>query len=146
MPRFTHLGGAFVTTSTLVLWFFLMPGVYRMWAIEGMVSLFGSHLVVRLLKMVLPRLRPYLQLNHLHTFPNPLTDYSFPSGHTTAAFSIATTFISHVPILIIILLPYAILVGFSRMYLALHYPTDVLIGFVIGTGFAIGTTHIFEIL
>ncbi|WP_165875846.1 phosphatase PAP2 family protein [Hazenella coriacea] len=146
MPRFTHMGGATATTTILVLWFFFMPGIYRMWAIEGMVSLVGSHLVVRFLKMVLPRLRPYLQLNHLHTFPNPLTDYSFPSGHTTAAFSIATTFISHAPMLITILLPYAILVGFSRMYLALHYPTDVFIGFLIGSGCAWGTAFIFEIL
>lgn len=145
MPRLTHLGGATATLTFLLLWFIFMPKSIKMWAIEGLVALSTSHLVVFFLKKFLPRIRPYLKLGNLHTFPNPLTDYSFPSGHTTAAFSIAVTFILHEPLLMLFFLPYALLVGFSRMYLALHYPTDVLMGLCIGSGFAIGTVQAFEI-
>jgi len=146
MPRFTHLGGATATLSFLLLWFVFVPKPAKIWAVEGLLALSTSHLVVHFLKMIKPRIRPYLKHGHLHTFPNPLTDYSFPSGHTTAAFSIAVTFILHAPFLMSVFLPYAIIVGFSRMYLALHYPTDVLMGTCIGSGFAIGTVQLFEIL
>jgi undecaprenyl-diphosphatase len=144
MPRVTHLAGPTATLSFLVLWFLFMPYPFKMWAVEGLIALVGSHLVVQFLKMYLPRIRPYLRLNHLHTFPNPLTDYSFPSGHTTAAFSIAVTFMLHSSDCAFVLLPYAVMIGFSRMYLALHYPTDVLIGSCLGSGFAVATVHLFH--
>jgi undecaprenyl-diphosphatase len=143
MPRVTHLGGATATIGFLFLWLAFMPQSTKWWAVEGFIALTGSHLAVQLLKSVMPRIRPYLKLEHLHTFPNPLTDYSFPSGHTTAAFSIAVTFSLHAPGLIYILLPYAFVVGFSRVYLALHYPTDVLMGSCLGSGFAFATVHLF---
>ena len=95
MPRVTHLGGATATISFLLGWLLFMPEPVKIWALEALVALGTSHLAVRFLKKYLPRIRPYLKLTHLHTFPNPLTDYSFPSGHTTAAFSIAITFALH---------------------------------------------------
>lgn len=146
MPRITHLGGPTVTIGFLVLWYLIMPKDAKTWAVESMIALAGSHLIVRLLKMWMPRIRPYLRLEYLHTFPNPLTDYSFPSGHTTAAFSIATTFILHSTAFIYIFLPYAVMVGFSRMYLALHYPTDVLMGTCLGSAFAVGSVYLFQMV
>ncbi|MFC7442280.1 phosphatase PAP2 family protein [Laceyella putida] len=146
MPRITHLGGPTATIGFLIVWYLFMPKDFKTWAVEGMIALAGSHLMVRLLKMFMPRIRPYLRLEHLHTFPNPLTDYSFPSGHTTAAFSVAVTFILHSTAFIYILLPYAVIVGFSRMYLALHYPTDVLIGTCLGSAFAVGSVYLFQVV
>jgi undecaprenyl-diphosphatase len=43
-----------------------------------------------------------------------------------------------------ILIPYAMIIGFSRMYLALHYPTDVLIGTFLGSSFAFIVVNLFE--
>jgi undecaprenyl-diphosphatase len=143
MPRITHLGGATATISFLVIWYLFAPVNLRVWAIQGMIALGSSHVVVQLLKFFLPRLRPYVQLHDLYTFPNPLTDYSFPSGHSTAVFSIAMIFMYHMPISAVIFLPIAILVAFSRMYLALHYPTDVLMGSGLGISFALLTIYLF---
>ncbi|MGA8941377.1 MAG: phosphatase PAP2 family protein [Thermoactinomyces sp.] len=145
MPWVTHLGGARATIGFLSAWLLFMPRNVKMWAVEALVALATSHLAVMFLKKFLPRIRPYLKLTHLHTFPNPLTDYSFPSGHTTAAFSIALTFSLHSSLLMMVLIPYAIMIGFSRMYLALHYPTDVLIGVFLGSSFALATVRLFDL-
>lgn len=136
MPRVTHLGGATGTILFCLLWFIFSPNDSKYWAIEALIALGGSHGVVYLLKNGLPRIRPYLESKDLYTFPDALTDYSFPSGHTTAIFSIAVTFIYHEPMLACFFLPIASFVGYSRMYLALHYPTDVLAGVGLGSGFA----------
>ena len=144
MPRVTHLGGATATIVFLLGWILFMPKPVKGWALEALIALGTSHLAVRFLKKYKPRIRPYLKLTHLHTFPNPLTDYSFPSGHTTAAFSIAMTFALHSSVMMMILIPDAMIIGFSRMYLALHYPTDVLIGTFLGSSFAFIVVNLFE--
>ncbi|PTM59305.1 phosphatase PAP2 family protein [Desmospora activa] len=133
MPRITHLGGAGFTLLFLAGWWFLISTPSRYQALEAFIALAGSHLVVRLVKLCWNRLRPYLQLSDLHTFPNPLKDYSFPSGHTTAIFSIVVVWILNTPILGVVLLPLACVVGLSRMYLGLHYPTDVAVGAWLGS-------------
>lgn len=86
-----------------------------------------------------PRLRPYLALPDTNTFRNPLKDHSFPSGHTTAIFASTVPYMIAYPVLTAVLLPLACTVGFSRIYLGLHYPSDVLAGAVIGSGVAAGT-------
>lgn len=133
MPRITHLGGAGFTLMFLAGWWFLFSAPSRYLALEAFIALAGSHLVVRLGKLCWNRLRPYLQLSDLHTFPNALTDYSFPSGHTTAAFSVTVVWILNSPVWSIVLLPLACAVGLSRMYLGLHYPTDVAVGAWLGS-------------
>jgi undecaprenyl-diphosphatase len=70
---------------------------------------------------------------------NPLTDHSFPSGHTTAIFAITVPIIMAMPVLSIGLIPLAVIVGISRIYNGLHYPSDCLAGSLIGTITALGT-------
>lgn len=137
MPRITHAGGATFCITVLVFCAIFFSDLVRQWSIEAMASLTISHLIVRVIKSQYHRPRPYLTLAHARTFPHPLVDYSFPSGHTTASFSIAVVFALHSPLLASILLPIAFIIGISRMYLGLHYPTDCIIGALIGTVTAI---------
>lgn len=136
MDRFfhvwTHLGGATATISTAVLLLLLLPSHLKSWGAVCMVSLIISHIPVMISKKIYPRKRPYLSLPDTNIGDNPLKDHSFPSGHTTAIFSIVTPLILLNPFSGVFLLFAALLVAISRMYLGLHYPTDVLAGIVLG--------------
>lgn len=105
-------------------------------AYEMVLALVLSTLAAQLLKRVISRSRPYWVMKNLNTYGIDLTDYSFPSGHTTAAFTVATTFSLYFPKIAALCFIMAILVAISRTYLAVHYPTDVLAGVIIGIGVA----------
>lgn len=62
------------------------------------------------------------------------TDFSFPSGHTLASFEAATVLLLREKKFGIPALVLAILIAFSRMYLYVHYPSDVLTAVVLGVG------------
>ncbi len=129
----THLGGALTTIMVCLFLIFFTKGVFQVIGITSAISLLFSHLPVALVKKLYPRKRPYLALMEIKVPANPLEDHSFPSGHTTAIFSVIIPFILFMPQLIVILLPLAISVGLSRMYLGLHYPSDVLVGCFLGS-------------
>ena len=88
------------------------------------------------IKFAVHRERPF------KTYPNDIIKYStagslsFPSGHTSAAFSVATSLSLAFPKWYVIApsMLWASTVGYSRMYLGVHYPSDVLVGAIIGAG------------
>lgn len=128
----THLGGAISTIAVCLFFIFFTNDLLQIIGITSAVSLLFSHLPVALVKKLYPRKRPYLALIETKVPANPLEDHSFPSGHTTAIFSVIIPFVLFMPQLTVILLPLAISVGLSRMYLGLHYPSDVLAGCLLG--------------
>lgn len=101
-----------------------------------------SFLVTAGVKLTVKRERPYKILKNVYsdeasTLGDP---HSFPSGHSAMAFSMATSLTlryNDSPLLIAGMFTYASAVALGRIYLGVHYPSDVLGGMLIGSGSAI---------
>ncbi|KAA9021647.1 phosphatase PAP2 family protein [Niallia endozanthoxylica] len=128
----THAGGAVCTITSTILLILLTSNHMKITAISSAVALAVSHLPVQLIKKFFPRKRPYLTLEKTKVPMNPLQDHSFPSGHTTAIFSVIIPFVLLNSYLAVILLPLGFCVGLSRIYLGLHYPSDCIAGLLLG--------------
>lgn len=85
-----------------------------------------------LLKKNIKRPRPFRKLADIQFLIVPPDEFSFPSGHTAAGFLMATLVSAAFPALTVPALLWAFGVGFSRIYLGVHYPTDVLAGMGLG--------------
>jgi membrane-associated phospholipid phosphatase len=89
-------------------------------------------------KIVVNRTRPFATYPFIIKRYDENSDYSFPSGHTSAAFCTATSVSLYYPKWYVIAPAYlwAASVGWARMYQGVHYPSDVLAGAVVGAGSA----------
>lgn len=102
--------------------------------------IFGVIVCNMTIKPLVMRPRPYdFQAEHfgvtIKLLVDGLHDYSFPSGHTIASFEAATVLILNNKKLGIPALLLACLIALSRLYLYVHYPTDVLVALVLGVAF-----------
>jgi YegS/Rv2252/BmrU family lipid kinase len=102
---------------------------------EGVLAIGMTSATVNAVKLVIDRRRPAPR-RVLHRRPRTS---SFPSGHAASAFAFATAVSREVPEAAPVLLPLAASVAYSRVYLGVHYPSDVLVGAALGTagGFAV---------
>ena len=94
------------------------------------------------LKYMVNRPRPYVTHTDLVPLSNE-SSRSFPSGHTSSAFSLATSLSLNYPkwYVAVPAFAWATATGYSRLYLGVHYPTDVLTGAALGAGTA-WLTHV----
>jgi undecaprenyl-diphosphatase len=78
------------------------------------------------------RSRPFNIYQQISLRSIPLDQFSFPSGHTLHAVIFTLVAIHYYPMLSIGLIPFTVLIGLSRPILGLHYPSDVLVGALVG--------------
>ena len=112
----------------------LIPQKTRKAGITALLALALGALVTNLgLKNLVARVRPYDAVEGLVPLVARLKDYSFPSGHTCASFACAAVYYKLYPgkwgnaALIL-----AVLIALSRLYVGVHYPTDVVAGGIVG--------------
>ena len=141
MPVITVLGNGgifWIAVSVLLL---LIPKTRRAGLAMGMALLMGLVVCNLTLKPLCARIRPYdfygQSMQLLVAAPH---DFSFPSGHTIASFEAATALALHNRKLGIPALILAGLIAFSRLYLYVHYPTDVIVSIGLGIAFAFIST------
>lgn len=84
------------------------------------------------LKPLVARPRPFTFREGLELLIAAPTDFSFPSGHTVSSFAAATGLFIYHRRLGIVALVWALLMAFSRLYMYVHYPTDVIAGMLLG--------------
>lgn len=122
----TRLGG--VVCSVLIA---LLPLVVdelgRSLAADALTTLVVSHVAVQLVKRTVSRPRPSRASAHAAIITDP-DRFSFPSGHSAAAMSVAFAYAVAYPGLAAPILVVALIVGLSRVALGVHYPGDVLVG------------------
>ena len=86
----------------------------------------------KIIKQGIKRSRPFEVLSTIQNRVYPSDRFSLPSGHSSAAFIIVTLIAHLYPFLSAPALVWALLVGMSRIYLGVHYPSDVVAGMVLG--------------
>lgn len=141
----THMGGASFTLTTALLIALFAPIQWNMTGWQCLTAVCISHLPVAIGKRAFKRLRPYQEVSHVNTTRKPLQDHSFPSGHTTAIFAWLVPIVLTSGVWLSVLMPAALIIGlsvaWSRMYLGLHYPSDVIAGAFLGTITAIAVNY-----
>ena len=136
MPIITHLGSAggtiAIVIATALTGFILNDSITTKAGMEAALSLLLCSAVIQVLKKKVNRPRPQFLVEGLKAFDVPICPYSFPSGHTGAALAVSLTIFSYLPAFGAGLIALSMLIGFSRVYLGVHFVSDVLAGGLIG--------------
>jgi len=135
IPWVTHFGSHIAVVGFLIFCFILMR---KRKTLLYLLLLYGIQSgVVYGLKFLIQRQRPlyFLEMvSKLSKGPGEILDPSFPSGHAVYAFMMATLLAHWFPRSQIIFFLLAGFIGWTRIYLGLHYPTDVIVGGLLGCG------------
>lgn len=136
-PSITYLGSMpfciFFCIFSFIASLMLSLDNFKIIVVKIAATLILSTITCQVLKRKFVRTRPFDMVDGIYINKIQIDKYSFPSGHTTAAFSIAVSLALFYTYLSPILLTLCLLVALSRIYLGVHYPSDVLAGSLIGT-------------
>lgn len=153
MPIFTHFGG-FKFLLLILIAILLYAKISRRETLKkvtiiALAALLFSDAIAIVLKHVVHEPRPFMTLDNVHLLITEDDLNSFPSGHTTSTIAVVTAFVlnmkelakKHYLIIDIALIIFAILIPFSRMYVGVHYPGDILAGAILGLFGALIINH-----
>ncbi|MDF2884464.1 MAG: phosphatase family protein [Clostridiaceae bacterium] len=133
MPIITYFGSGFVTIPLCAAAILNKNAAVHKFGVGSAWALSISYIISEIIKITVNRLRPFLKMENLNIKKIGIDKYSFPSGHTTAAFSIGIMGSLFFPPVSVIFISTAFAIGISRMYLGVHYPTDVFAGSILGS-------------
>lgn len=131
MSNITKLGNAGIVWILLTIVLLLIPKTRKSGLILAAALIVDLILCNGILKPLIARIRPFDVNSAIQLIVAKPHDYSFPSGHTAASFT-AVMALYLAKKLWKVSLVLACLIAFSRLYLYVHYPTDVLGGIVTG--------------
>lgn len=129
ISRLGNGGAIWIFIGVLLLFF----KKYRRYGIMILTALLIEFLIVDVvLKPMVQRIRPYNINSEIELLVLPPKSYSFPSGHAGSSFAVATVikFINKKFAAFVII--FSILMAFSRLYLYVHFPSDVIAGILVG--------------
>ena len=137
MLGFTQIGSGFAAVGIALI---LLLARQRPLAYELMLGTLTLLMVVSLVKFLIHRSRPFISLTQARIVGFRARGRSFPSGHTSQSFFMATLMIQHFHASVwvaLLLYTIALLVGVTRMYVGAHYPRDVLAGAILGSAWGL---------
>ncbi|WP_446897939.1 phosphatase PAP2 family protein [Clostridium sp. LBM24168] len=144
MIAITYLGNMGIIWIIIAL-FLIINKRYRKAGIVTLISvILGAILSEGIIKHVVERPRPFVKFSTINLLISKPLSYSFPSGHTTAAFAAAGILSKYFRRYSIEIFTAAFLIAFSRLYLYVHYPTDILSGMILGLLCSKATLYIFK--
>jgi undecaprenyl-diphosphatase len=144
MPVISRLGDGGLIWIVFTVILLLIPRL-RKYGIISVTALLLSLLFCNILaKPLIARGRPFIDISDIELLIPVPGDFSFPSGHASAAFASAVSITFAGKRLGIPALMLAVLIAFSRLYLCVHYVTDVLAGVALGIGCAFLARFIYE--
>ena len=133
MCGITRLGDAGIIWILLCIVLLVLPKTRKSGVILMAALLVDLVICNGILKPLVHRIRPFDVRTGIELLVKRPTDFSFPSGHTAASFaSVRALYLAGEKKIWISSLGLAVLIAFSRLYLYVHYPTDVLGGVVAG--------------
>ena len=144
MVFITRLGDAGIIWIVLSIVLLLIPKTRKSGAVMVAALVVDVLLCNIVLKNLVARTRPYDVNTGVHLLVAKLHDYSFPSGHTAASFT--TLYLAGEKKLWKFALVLACLIAISRLYLYVHYPTDVLGGVLVGIAAGYGGYRVVKAL
>ncbi len=137
MLGFTQIGSGIVSLAIGLIFF---SAGNRLAASELILGTLTLWITVELVKALVRRSRPFVQVTQARIVGFRAMGRSFPSGHTSQAFFMATWTASHFHAsgwVWLMLYAAALLVGITRMYVGAHYPRDVLAGAILGSAWGL---------
>jgi len=139
----TRLGDAGIFWIALAVLFLFIKKYRKVGIAMAVALIIGLIIGNGIVKNVVGRQRPYEKYDEIHgttdardTLVGPQSDKSFPSGHTQASFAAATVILIMLKKKGIAPMILAGLIAFSRLYLYVHYPTDIFGGIIFGVTWA----------